>query len=119
MSENLAKLYPIERKYRRFELQLPVRLSFPSGRHLRKLRTISKNVSVGGLLLKVNDPVPLHAHVSLTIDVRTPGARRVVHLVSEGEVIRVEPGGPDGGFEIAIECQRPIKEIEEKLSAAS
>ncbi|MFY9911083.1 MAG: PilZ domain-containing protein [Candidatus Sulfotelmatobacter sp.] len=112
-------LYPIERRYRRFDLQLPVRLSFPVGGALRKLETISKNVSVGGMLLKASDSIPVHAHVKLTMDVRAFGARRSVRLTSEGEVIRVEPEGTSGGFTVAIECKRPIKEIERRFSAAS
>jgi hypothetical protein len=117
--ENSAKLYPIERRYRRFDLQLPVRLSFPLEGSVRKVETVSKNVSVGGMLLKVGDSIPVHSHVSLTMDVQTPGARCPVRLTSEGEVIRVESAGPSGGFTVAIECKRPIKEIERRFSAAS
>lgn len=117
--ENLTKLYPIERRYRRFDLQLPVRLSFPLDGTERKVETISKNVSVGGLLLKTSDSIPVHAQVNLTMDVQTVGALHPVRLTSEGEVIRVESAGPAGGFTVAIECKRPIKEIERRFSAAS
>lgn len=118
-TENLAKIYPIKRRYRRFDLQLPVRLSFPAGGHVREVQTTSKNVSVGGMLVQAGDAIPLHSQVNLTMDVRISGSRRRVRLKSEGEVIRVEPAGPDGAFAIAIECKRPIKEIETRLSVAS
>ncbi len=71
------------------------------------------------MLLQAGDAIPLHSQVNLTMDVRIAGSRRRVRLTSEGEVIRVESGGPDGGFAIAIECKRPIKEIETRLSVAS
>lgn len=117
--QNLVKIYPIKRKHRRFDLRLPVHLSFPVGGSVRQVETISRNVSVGGMLVEAGDAIPLHSQVSLTMDVRISGSRRRVRLTSEGEVIRVEPGGSDGGFAIAIECKRPIKEIETQLSAAS
>jgi hypothetical protein len=117
--ENLVNIYRIKRRYRRFDLQLPVHLSFPIGGTVRQVETISKNVSVGGMLLRAADAIPLHSQVNLTMDVRIFGSRRRVRLTSEGEVVRVEQAGQDGGFAIAIECKRPIKEIETQLSVAS
>jgi hypothetical protein len=104
--------YSKERKYRRFELQLPVWLSFPSAGFVHKLEGISKNVSMGGVLVKATDHIPTRTQVSLTMDVRGPRLQRPVRLLGEGEVVRVERLEAGAGFAIAIECRRPIAEIE-------
>jgi hypothetical protein len=111
--------YPKERRYRRFDFQFPVCLSFPSAGVVRKLEAVSKNVSIGGLLLKSGDQIPPHTHVSLTMDVRSPWSSRAVRLLAEGEVVRVEPLGPGAGYAIAVQCKRPIREMEDHLPAAS
>jgi hypothetical protein len=76
-------------------------------------------VSVAGLLLSACDQVPPHTRVSLAIDVRSPWSHRSVRLLGEGEVVRMEVLGPGDGFAIAVECKRPITEMEDHLSAAS
>lgn len=108
--------YRRERRYRRFDLQYPVHLSFPSSGTVRELDAISRNVSIGGLLLRANDSLPLHTQVSLSMEVQGPRMRRPVRLVGEGEIVRVERL-ESAGFAIAIECKRPIAEIENHLLA--
>jgi hypothetical protein len=108
--------YRRERRYRRFDLQYPVHLSFPSCGTVRELDAISRNVSIGGLLLRANDSLLLHTQVSLSIEVQGPRLRRPVRLVGEGEIVRVERL-ESAGFAIAIECKRPIAEIENHLPA--
>ena len=109
--------YLKERKYRRFELHFPVILSYPAVGVLRELETVSKNVSVGGLLVTANDQLPLRTPVGLTMNVFGPRFRHPVKLVGEGRVVRVESLGSGAGFAIAVECKRPIKEIEDHLPA--
>ena len=46
-------------------------------------------------------------------------SRRPLRLRSEGEIVRVEPLGPGAGFAIAVQCKRPIMEMEDHLPAAS
>ena len=116
-SHDSAGLYSRERRYRRFNLQFPVRLSFPSRGTVRELATISKNVSIGGMLLRSHDSLPPHTQVSLTMDVQDPRIRRPIRLLGEGEVVRVEPLESGAGFAIAIECKRPLAEIENHLPA--
>jgi hypothetical protein len=116
-SHNSAGPYQRERRYRRFDLQFPVCLSFPSRGTVQELDTISRNVSVGGLLLRSPDSLPSHTRVSLTMDVQGPPLRRPVRLVSEGEVVRVERLESGAGFAVAIECEHPITEMENYLSA--
>jgi hypothetical protein len=108
-----------ERRHRRFDLQFPVSLNFSSGGAVREVAGLSRNVSIGGLLLKVNDPVPVRTQVSLTMAVHDPRLRRPVQLLGKGAVVRVERLEPGAGFAIAIECKRPIIEIEGHLPATS
>jgi hypothetical protein len=46
------------------------------------------------------------------IDVHGLACHRSVRLVSDGEVVRVESTGSKGAYVIAIQCERPITEIE-------
>jgi hypothetical protein len=109
--------YQRARRYRRFDLQFPVHVTFPSAGTVREHDAISRNVSIGGLLLKANDSLPPETQVSLTIEVKGPRLRRPVRLVGEGQVVRVERLQIGTGFAIAIECKRPIAEIENHLPA--
>jgi PilZ domain len=109
--------YPRERRYRRFDLQFPVRVSFPSGSTVQEIKTVSRNISIGGLLLRSTDSLPPHTRVKVTMDVQGPPLRRLVRLVSEGEVVRVEPLEAGAEFAIAIECKHPIDEVEDYLPA--
>jgi hypothetical protein len=106
-----------ERRHRRFDLQLPVSLNFSSGGAVRELAGISRNVSIGGLLLKVSDPVPVRTRVSLKMAVDDPRLRRPIQLLGKGAVVRVERLESGAGFAIAIQCKRPITEIEDHLPA--
>ena len=106
-----------ERKHRRFDLQFPVHLSFPSSGTVHQLDAISRNVSIGGLLLRANDSLLPHTQVSLTIDVQDPRLRRPFRLLGEGEVVRVERLESGAGFAIAIKCKLPIADMENHLPA--
>src|ERR1700722_7738652 len=108
-----------ERRHRRFNLQFPVCLSFPSKGRVRELAAISQNVSVCGLLLKSDIEVPPLTPVKLTMDLEGPWSHRMVRLAAKGKVVRVEALGPDAGFAIAVECERAITEMKGHLPAAS
>lgn len=111
--------YPRERRYRRFNLQFPVSLSFASSGTVRELFAVTKNVSIGGLLVRTGDPVPPHTRVSLTMDVRGQRSIRPIRLVGDGFVVRVENLGVGDGYAIAIECTQAITELSDCLPAAS
>ncbi len=104
--------YPKERRFRRYNLEFPVSLSFSADGQTHELETISKNVSTGGVLLRASKLVPLHTSVALTMQVKGPSARRPIQLMAEGEVVRVEGSDAERGFAIAIECRHPITELE-------
>ncbi len=101
-----------ERKHRRFDLQFPVLLSFPTRGAVREIAGISRNISIGGLLLRVDDPVPVRTRVSLTMAVEDPRLRHPIRLLGKGKVVRVERLESGTGFAVAIECKRPLTEVE-------
>lgn len=108
----LSPHYPQQRRFRRYDLEFPVNLTFADQGKIRELATISKNVSIGGLLLRAVHRIPLHTSVNLTMQVKGPASRRPVRLVGEGEVVRVERLKPENEFAIAIECKQEIAEFE-------
>jgi hypothetical protein len=69
--------------------------------------------------VRSNDSLPPHTRVSLTMDVQDPRLCRPVRLLGEGEVVRVERPEPGDGFAIAIECRRPITEMDSFLDNAN
>jgi len=110
--------YRRERRHPRFDLQFPVLHNFPSGNKVRELRAISRNVSIGGLLLKAADSLPPKTEVSFTIEVMGPRLRHPIRLMGEGQVVRMEQLEAGAGFTFAIECKHPLAEIENHLPAA-
>jgi len=111
--------YARARRYRRFDLQLPVCLSFPSAGTTDQLTGFTKNVSLGGLLLESVRQLPLRTQVDVTIGLVTPWSSRPIQLRTEGEIVRVEALDGQHGFALAIECKRPIKEMGDHLRIAS
>jgi len=103
------------RAYRRFRLQFPVRLKFRSGSSTREIDAVSKDLSLGGLLVRSALPVPEHTQVSFVLSVHGSQSLRPVHLVGEGEVVRVETTAVDEPFALAIRCNAPVTELEEYL----
>lgn len=92
------------RKHRRFDLQFPVFLRFPTGEVACELEGISKNVSLGGMLVKTGDEIPIRTKVVLRMEVVSPRSRRPVRLAGEGEVVRVEALEGGAAYGIAVKC---------------
>lgn len=100
-----------ERKHRRFALQLPVSVKFTAGTNTQELPALSRNVSIGGMLLEATAAIPQDCPVSFTLTVNKQRAVRPIQLAGQGKVVRVE--SPESGkFTIAVECDRPITELE-------
>jgi hypothetical protein len=104
------------RSYRRFELEFPVRLRFEVGSGNGEIEGVSKNVSVGGLLIRSASPVPQQAPVTFTVSVHGAGSLRPVHLRGEGRIIRIESGDIEGTFAIAVSCNSPLTQLEAYLT---
>ncbi len=103
------------RKYRRYKLEYPVRIILQSNGLSDEVETISKNISVGGLLVRSASPMPERTPVTFVISLHGEGGVRPIHLVGEGEVVRVEPDGSMGVYSIALRCKLPITQLEQFL----
>jgi hypothetical protein len=110
--------YPQQRKYRRFSLQYPVHVKFSLGDSVSELQTVSKDVSIGGLLLQAPALIPQHCPVSFTMMVQGRHVARPIELAGQGKVVRVESYGHGTGFGIAVECDRPISQMKDYLASA-
>jgi len=100
---------PEKRKYRRFALRYSVHLQFRSAGRDSQLDGVTKNVSMGGLLLESASSIPKRCPVTFTITLVGGQVTRPIELLGEGEVVRVEPQVPGPGFAIALEYARPIE----------
>jgi hypothetical protein len=104
-----------ERKFPRFKLRYPVHGKFYSGKAVSEFDAVSRNVSIGGLLLETASEIPRHSSVTFTMTIQGGRTIHPIRLVGEGEVVRVEPSGPGAWFAIALACKHPIAQIENYL----
>jgi PilZ domain len=104
-----------ERKYRRFKMGYPVRVKFQAGGPVVELQSISKNVSIGGLMLESASMIPEHTPVTFVIRIEGERSGRPIYLAGEGKTVRVESVGEL--FAIAVECRTVITQLEEYLPA--
>ena len=107
------------RKYRRFFLRCPVLVEFSSGDTIRKVQTISKDVSIGGLLLESPSVLPESQPLSFTLTVDGGAIVRPIKFFGEGKVVRMESRGPGVGFTVAVECSHPITQMEDYLAGSA
>ena len=99
---------PEQRKYRRFSVSYPVHVKFHFEDSVSELQAVTKDVSVGGLLIETASPIPQHCPVDFIMTLHG-GPVIPIQVVGEGDVVRVEPHGPGAGFAIAIKCKREIQ----------
>lgn len=105
-----------ERRYRRFQLGYPVRLQCSPGGTAIEVETISKNVSLGGLLVRGASRIPPNTVVSFIITIQGERTVRPIYLTGEGEVVRIEDCGTE--FWIAVRCKAIITHLEKYLPTA-
>jgi len=110
---------PPERKFQRFNLSYPVRVKFPSRYSVVEVDAVSRNISIGGLLLESTCLIPHRSPVEFTITLTGLPISRLIKLGGAGEVVRLESGTAEGRFGIAVACAEPISHIEDYLSATS
>jgi hypothetical protein len=115
---NSARAFPpSERKYRRFSLQYPVRLKVHDDDLIVEFAAMSRNISICGLLLETFAMIPQNTPVSFTVTVESCDLGHPIRFVGEGKVVRVASKAAAEGFAIAVECERPIKQIGQHLEA--
>lgn len=103
------------RKYRRFNLEFPVQIKVQSGSPATEIEAVSKNISVGGLVVRSAGMVPQDTPVSFILSVHGEQAVRPIHLFGEGEVVRVEREEAGAIFIMAIKCKAPVTQLEQLL----
>jgi hypothetical protein len=103
------------RKYLRFSLEYPVRIKLESLPTNTEIETVSKNVSIGGLLVRSLVEIPVGTRVTFVLTLHGKGAVRPVHFAGAGGVVRLE-NDTDGTFAIAVKCASPISGFEEHLA---
>ncbi len=106
-----------ERKYRRFNLSYPVRVTLRSGDVASEIEAISRNVSIGGLLLETTAAIPQESRVSFVMTIQHDLMTHPVELVGEGNVVRVETTRE--AIRVAVECSSPIQHLEHYFSGPS
>jgi hypothetical protein len=103
--------YAKQRRYRRYALRYPVHLEFSgNGESVSGIEAVSRNVSIGGMLLESSASLPEDCTVTLTMKIEGRPVVRPIQLAARGKVIRVMP--KEAGFAIAIECIRPMSQLE-------
>ena len=103
------------RKYRRFNLEYPVRMTFDGSGGGGELETISKNVNIGGFLVRSATAIPLHTPITFIMTVHAEQGVRPIHLVGKGKIVRVERNEDDSTYCIAVQCKMPLTQLEEHL----
>jgi hypothetical protein len=111
-----SQSYPQKREYRRFCLRHQVILKYHTGDSVSELQAVSKNVSIGGLLLETDSLIPQCCPVSFVVTVNRGPVIRPIQFIGEGEVVRVEPDATGAGFAIAVKCKHPLSQLEHCLT---
>lgn len=101
-----------ERTFRRFNFEHFVHVRFPSGTVTAEVDAVTRNISLGGLLLESTCLVPHRSPVEFTITVRGGSTSRPIQLKGAGEVVRVGPGESTNRFGIAVACKQPLTQIQ-------
>jgi hypothetical protein len=81
-----------------------------------ELYAVSRNISLGGLLLETSSMIPRHTPVSFIMTVRSAQGVRPIQFVGEGKVVRVDAQAAEEVFAIAVECKRPITRTVDPLA---
>ena len=105
--------HPERRKYRRFNLRYPVHGTFASGNKVSDFHAVSRNVSIGGLLMETASEISPRSLVKFTMTLQGGMVVRPMCLTGEGEAVRLEPTVRDACFAVAVACKRPIVNIED------
>lgn len=115
IDQSAQKLTRQRRKHLRFILECPVSMTFATSQTLRALETISRNVSIGGLLVRSVSAILPHTPVSFVITVHGARSVRPIHLVVNGKIVRVESNQSDATFSIAVQCETTLTQSDEYL----
>jgi PilZ domain len=97
------------RSHARFALRCRAQVEFTFVGTSSRLDCVTRNVSIGGLLIESPALVPEHMSVNFSI---TADGRQMVpalEFTGAGEVVRVQPDPSGEGCVVAIKAARPIE----------
>jgi hypothetical protein len=77
-----------------------------------EFEAVSRNISICGLLFAGSSLISRPIPVSFTVTVNHNERGRRIQFVGEGRVVRVDPKTGEDVFAIAVECQRPITQVD-------
>ncbi len=97
-----------ERRHRRFCLSYPVRVRFDSGDGISEFQTVSRNISLGGMLLEAEILIPQFTEVSFVLTLQGQHMVHPVDLAGNGQVVRVQRSESGAGYVLALQCSRPL-----------
>jgi len=103
---------PEGRKYRRFDLSFPVRVNLKSGGLRSEVKAITRNLSLGGLLLETTSMIPQNSELSFVMTIEGNPVVRPIELVGKGNVVRVEK--TSHLVRLAVECKSRIRQRRSK-----
>lgn len=89
---------PERRKHRRFSVSYPIKVKWRLKDSVSEVQAFTHNVSVGGLLLEIASSIPQDCPVHFVMTLHGGPVIHPIRVMGEGEVVRVEPHGPDAGF---------------------
>jgi PilZ domain len=96
-----------KRKYRRFDLRLPVLVTLRPRGIPSEIEARSRNVSLGGILLEAKARIAQNTQVAFVITINVAAATHAIELIGEGNVIRVEPISKSV-VRVAVACKGPL-----------
>ena len=102
-----------ERKHRRFSLAYPVRVKFVGASGTCECQTVSRNISLGGMLLETQTLIPQRTEVSFILTLQGGHIVRPMDVAGNGEVVRVEKIADGTGYAVALQCSRPLVDVTE------
>jgi c-di-GMP-binding flagellar brake protein YcgR len=77
-----------ERKYTRVDFETTIKVATAS---TEVLATRIRDISLGGLFIVTDEPLPMGAHCTVCLDLKGPAS--LLEIKVEGEVVRVEEDG--------------------------
>jgi len=86
---------------------------------MKEFGATSRNISLGGLLVRSSDVVPWDCDVEFEMLVQKDPARKGMRLRGQGRVVRVEQFATDNYFLVALECLSPMRRVLDEIRRAA
>jgi PilZ domain len=97
------------RKHPRFSLRYRIHLKFHSEVGDGESDGITRNLSIGGVLLECPSRIPELCAVYFTIFAEGGQVIWPLAFAGKGKVVRIDPDSTGSGYAIALKCVHPIE----------